>query len=93
MVFQAASLISFIWLLLERFAFYHFWSFYNQPIKIITNPLLLITIMLTSVGIVIHLLGFVAELLVRKTTDCHQEYTIKKQWTTDDFLFNEKKSN
>jgi glycosyltransferase involved in cell wall biosynthesis len=44
MVFQAASLISFIWLLLERFAFYHFWSFYNQPIKIITNPLLLITI-------------------------------------------------
>ncbi|NHK29879.1 MAG: glycosyltransferase family 2 protein [Asgard group archaeon] len=75
-----SSFLCGLWTLFERVLFHHIWSFYSEPILIKTNPLLLITLGLNLFGILLLFLGYKTELLMRKNTDSHQSYQIKREW-------------
>jgi glycosyltransferase involved in cell wall biosynthesis len=79
-LFFISSFLVGLWTLFERVLFHHMWSYYSEPILIKTNPLLLISLGLSFFAILLLFLGYTTELLMRKNTDSHNLYQIKREW-------------
>ncbi len=79
-LFFISSFLCSLWMLFERVLFPRFWSIYTEPVLIKENPLMIITIVIGLFGLLLLLLGFSTELLMRKNTNSHQLYQIKKEW-------------
>jgi hypothetical protein len=79
--FMFASFLIFCWTILERVAFHRFWPIYTEAVSIKSNPLLVISFITFLFGILLLLVGFVAELLLRNSFDSHNSYKIKKEWS------------
>ncbi|MHA1210888.1 MAG: glycosyltransferase family 2 protein [Candidatus Heimdallarchaeota archaeon] len=80
-VFFLASFLSSIWVLLERVAFHRFWSYYPLPVNINSNPLFFISFGVAIIGLLLLFMGFITELLLRKSYDSHKSYKILKEWS------------
>lgn len=80
LAFTFLGFLSTIWMFLERFLFYRIWNYYLEPILIFRNPLLFVSVLFFLSGIITLFFGFLAEILVRKTTDTKNSYSIKKEW-------------
>ncbi|NHJ31651.1 MAG: glycosyltransferase family 2 protein [Asgard group archaeon] len=80
-LFIMISFLTFCWTILERVAFFRFWSLYTEAVYIKSNPLFLISFILLLFGILLLFFGFIAELLLRNSFDSHNSYKIKKEWS------------
>ncbi|MFW9923883.1 MAG: glycosyltransferase family 2 protein [Candidatus Thorarchaeota archaeon] len=81
--FLASSILgtlAVIWMFLERFLFYHIWDYYLGPVSILSNPLLIVSLLLFGFGIQSLFIGFIAELYVRNSSTVKNSYQIKKEW-------------
>ena len=76
-----SSFLCALWIILEKFLFHRIWAYYAISIPIKSNPLLLITLILFLFGILLLIIGFITELLLRKNTNTHNLYQIKKEWS------------
>jgi len=81
LLFFITSLLSFCWVILERVAFFRFWSYYTIPVIIKSNPIFFISFTLFIGGIFILLIGFITEILLRNNFDNKKSYKIKKEWS------------
>ncbi|NHJ48837.1 MAG: glycosyltransferase family 2 protein [Asgard group archaeon] len=82
-LFFISSFLLGLWTLFERVLFHRVWDYYPDPVIIKTNPLLFISIGLSLFGILLLFLGFITEILVRQTTDSHNSYSIKREWSKE----------
>ena len=80
-LFMLAGFLTFGWVILEKLAFHRFWSYYSDSIPIRSNPLFMISFILSLFSIILLSIGFVAEMLLRSNYDCHKSYTIKEEWS------------
>ncbi|MBN1330290.1 MAG: glycosyltransferase family 2 protein [Candidatus Heimdallarchaeota archaeon] len=80
LLFFLVSILSFCWVIFERFAFFRFWSYYTYPVSIKTNSIFFISFALFIGGIFILLLGLIAEILLRNNYDAKNSYKIKNEW-------------
>ncbi len=79
-LFFLASFLTFCWTILERVAFFRFWSAYTEAVSIRSNLIFIISFALLLFGILLLFIGFVAELLLRSSFNSHESYKIKKEW-------------
>lgn len=79
-LFFLSSFFCGLWTLFERVLFHRIWPDYYEPILIKTNPQLIISIGLALFALLLLFLGYSTELLMRKNTNSHQLYQIKREW-------------
>lgn len=79
-LFMIASTLTFCWTILERVAFFRFWSIYSEAVSIKSNPLFILSFSLFLFGILLLFLGYITELLLRSKFNSNDSYKIKKEW-------------